>query len=198
MTTDDRRRRTPHEEKKLDLEHQRRGFSEYAHALRHGKWRRKRRSTHSSYRSRVAALLDQALAGVGRGTDPDEVDVGGVIRERIEKWGATPLSEWVRERLDRRVARYVRSFFTKHYEHGKHGEPFARVLAALVVERDGRTSRLGHRLERLLEVIDAPDTDPVEHVDPKLVRDARWLRAFFDDESGRRERLGECIHSHEA
>jgi len=189
MTTDDRRRRTPHEEKKLDLEHQRRGFSEYAHALRHGKWRRKRRSTHSSYRSRVAALLDQALRDLGRGTDPDEIDVGGVIRERIEKWGATPLGEWVRDRLDRRVARYVRSFFTKPYDHGRHGEPFARVLAALVVERDGRTGRLGHRLERLLAVVDALETGEREPGDAALVHDAEWLRAFFQDEPAWRERL---------
>jgi hypothetical protein len=185
----DRKRKSPREEKRLDLERQRRGFSEYAHALRHGKWKRKRRRTHSSYRSRVAALLDRAFAGLGHDVDPEDVDVDHVMRERIEKWSATPLGEWVRERLDRRVERVARSFFKQPYDREQHREPFGQVLTALVEEHDGRESRLGRRLERLLVAVDTLGAADRQTEDAALVRDAEWFRAFLQDEPAWREPL---------
>lgn len=190
MAHDGGRRKTPHEKKRLDLKNQRRGFSEYHHALRHGAWRRKRRGANRAERSRVAALLAGARGDVEQGAvDPEEVDVGGVLRKRIEKWGATPLGQWVKDRLDRRIARYAWNFFKDPYRSELHREPFSRVLDALVKDRDGGETSLGQRLRILLDAVDSPMAAAVEHHDHQVVRDARWLRAFFDDEPEWRARL---------
>jgi hypothetical protein len=69
--------RSPREKKQLDYDHQRRGFSEYAHAMRHGKWRKKRRSVQRAERGAVAVLLGKA-AQRSRDSDVAEVDLGGV------------------------------------------------------------------------------------------------------------------------
>ena len=190
MSRDDQRRKTPREKKRRDLKNQRRGFSEYHHALRHGKWRKKRRTTHRVERSRVATLLAEARGDPAQGgVDAEEVDVGGVLKKRIQKWGATPLGQWVKDRLDRRVARYAWNFFKDPYQRQRHREPFANVLEALVTDHDGGSTRLGQRIRLLLDSLDAPMAMAVEEADYHIVRDARWLQAFFEDEPEWRARL---------
>lgn len=190
MAQEGGRRQTPREKKRLDLKKQRRGFSEYHHALRHGAWRKKRRGVNRAERSRVAALLGEARDDLEHGAiDPEEVDVGGVFRKRIEKWGATALGQWVKTQLDRRISRYAWNFFKDPYQSEQHREPFSKVLDALIKDSDGGDTQLGQRLQILLDAVDSPMAAAVEHNDRQVVRDARWLRAFFEDEPEWRARL---------
>ena len=112
-----------------------------------------------------------------------------LIRSGFEKLGATPLGRWAADRLDRRIERYARSFFDEPYRSDRHREPFCRVLEALVRERDGGASRLGQRLQLLLDAIDAPMAAALERGDHHVARDVRWLRAFFEDEPDWRGQL---------
>ena len=88
MASDRKRRKPPSERKRLDYLKQRRGFSEYAHALRHGKWRKKRRYASGAERRRVAELL---ASGAGDPGDLDAIDPGRIRRKRIQN-GAPRLS----------------------------------------------------------------------------------------------------------
>ena len=112
-----------------------------------------------------------------------------MIRAGVEKLGATPLGQWVAERLDRQIERYARSFFEEHYRSERHRAAFCKVLEALVKERDGAVSRLGQRLRLLLVALDAPMAAALEHGDHQVARDVRWLRAFFEDEPAWRGQL---------
>ena len=96
------RERSPQHEKQRDAEKQRRGFSEYAHAMRHGKWRRtKRRPAQKTERQneRQAVFASkEALTDVG-------FDPGPIVRPKIGKWGATPLGDWILKQKARREKR---------------------------------------------------------------------------------------------
>jgi hypothetical protein len=95
-------KKSPQEKKKLDGRKQRRGFSEYAHSLRHGKWRKKkRRPAQKSERQaeRLAVSTPAAEVLTDQGFDP-----GSIQRPIVAKWGATPLVQWiVKKKSDREV-----------------------------------------------------------------------------------------------
>jgi hypothetical protein len=89
-------KKSPQEKKKLDGRKQRRGFSEYAHSLRHGKWRKKkRRPAQKSERQaeRLAVSTPAAEVLTDQGFDP-----GSIQRPIVAKWGATPLVQWIVKR----------------------------------------------------------------------------------------------------
>jgi hypothetical protein len=92
----------PAERKRKDRERHCRGFSEYRHALRHGKWRRKTRAAQKVERQGVAQRL---LAFVGA-YDAELVEVDLVLpaRRRVRKWGPCKLGDWIDGRLARRAA----------------------------------------------------------------------------------------------
>jgi hypothetical protein len=117
------------------------------------------------------------------------MEVGVVIRTGFERLSETPLGRWVADRLDVQVERSARSFFAEPYRSKRHREAFRQVLAALVKERDGAASRLGRRLRLLLDASDSPMAAALEQHDHQVARDARWLKAFFDDEPDWRGRL---------
>jgi hypothetical protein len=62
------RKKSP-QEKKLDCKKQRRGFSEYAHSLRHGKWRKKERrpAQKSERQAERLAVSTRAAETLGAG-----------------------------------------------------------------------------------------------------------------------------------
>lgn len=88
-----RRKRSPAADKRLDYQKQRRGFTEYAHALRHGKWRRtKRRPAQKTARQAERRAVANPAAAELR--DP-AFDPGSIARPKIRKWGAASLGDWV-------------------------------------------------------------------------------------------------------
>lgn len=90
----------PPRRKQLDYQKQRRGFSEYHHSLRHGKWRRnKRRPAQQS--ERQAERIALATRASFELRDPG-FDAGVIVRPRIGKWGAATLGEWVTRQTRRR------------------------------------------------------------------------------------------------
>ncbi|SRR6266540_261800 len=97
------RKKSPQEKKTLDAEMQHRGFSEYAHALRHGKWRKKKR--------RPAQKSERQAERLAVSTQPEKTlldpgfDPGAIVRPKIDKWGATPLGEWINKKKADRAAR---------------------------------------------------------------------------------------------
>jgi hypothetical protein len=98
-----KRRRSPREKKKLDKKKQRRGFSEYAHALRHGKWRKKKRrpaqkSERQAERVAVSGFTVETLADPG-------FDPGAIRRPTISRWVGPPLGEWIEDKKADREAR---------------------------------------------------------------------------------------------
>lgn len=109
-----KRKRSPAARKQLDYKKQRRGFSEYKHALRRGKWRRnKRRPAQQSERQAGRAAV--ATPAVAELRDPG-FDPGAITRPKITKWGAAQLGQWVRnqkrsraERIGGKVRRKARS-----------------------------------------------------------------------------------------
>jgi hypothetical protein len=99
-----KRRRSPREKKKLDAKKQRRGFSEYAHAMRHGKWRKnKRRPAQQSERQAERT----ALSGLGQETLADPGFDPGVIRRPTigTKWTGAALGEWIEIKKSDRAVR---------------------------------------------------------------------------------------------
>ena len=95
-----KRKRSPAAEKQLDYKKQRRGFSEYAHALRHGKWRRTKRRPAQRV-ERQAERIAVATRTSAELRDPG-FDAGTVRRPRISKWIGPALGEWVtRQKLAR-------------------------------------------------------------------------------------------------
>jgi hypothetical protein len=98
-----KRRKSPQEKKKLDAQKQRRGFSEYAHALRHGKWRKKKRRPAQKSERQAERVAVSSPSGDAC-TDPD-FDPGLLRRPSIDKWGATPLAEWIQRKKAARLAR---------------------------------------------------------------------------------------------
>jgi hypothetical protein len=99
--------KSPQEKKRLDYENQRRGFSESAHALRHGKWRKKRRSAQRPERQGVAAVLAAA-----RGTHSDSIDV-----RRTQSRTALPIArrlDLLLDALESRKAIYDRGLDPHH------------------------------------------------------------------------------------
>src|SRR3954465_2773529 len=97
------RKKSPQEKKKSDTKKQRRGFSEYAHALRHGKWRKKKRrpAQKSERQAERRAISTRAGESV---SDPG-FDPGLIVRPTITKWGATSLAEWIATKKAGREAR---------------------------------------------------------------------------------------------
>lgn len=159
--------RDPEREKAADYARQRRGFAEYAHALRHGKWRRtKRRPAEHGLRGKVKARLAQALDA-----DPTEADVGDLRREPIQRWGNASLREWVDTRRRRREA-FGYNYFKRPYDPATHREPFLRALDFLAQGRGEGSRAVAQQFARWLEELDrgAP-----------LSRTAAWLRELFAD-----------------
>jgi hypothetical protein len=93
---------SPWREKQLDRARQRRGFSEYRHALRHGKWARKRRAEQKAERGAVGRRL---AAYRGR-VEEERVHADLVLptRRAVRKWGPSTLGDWIDSRLERRRA----------------------------------------------------------------------------------------------
>jgi hypothetical protein len=88
-----KRKRSPAAKKQLDYKKQRRGFSEYAHALRHGKWRRNKRRPAQQVERQTGriAIATRASAEL---RDPG-FDPGAIARPTVRKWGAAALGDWV-------------------------------------------------------------------------------------------------------
>ncbi|NOU32802.1 MAG: hypothetical protein HOO96_33265 [Polyangiaceae bacterium] len=97
------KRRCPALEKARDRARQRRGFGEYHHAMRHGKWRKKRRAAHKPERQGAAQKL-LALYGARAPASPDE-DLCLPRRRRICRWGNASLGDWIECQLAQRAAR---------------------------------------------------------------------------------------------
>jgi len=96
-------KKSPREKKKLDGQKQRRGFSEYAHSLRQGKWRKtKRRPAQKS--ERQAERLAVSTPGKAALADPG-FDPGDIQRPIIAKWSPAPLAEWITAKKAHRDAR---------------------------------------------------------------------------------------------
>ncbi len=93
---------SPWHDKQRDRARQRRGFSEYHHALRHGKWAKKRRAEQKSVRCAVGC----ALAAYRGPLDEERVHADLVLptRREVRKWGPCTLGEWIDARLARRTA----------------------------------------------------------------------------------------------
>jgi hypothetical protein len=97
----------PREKKLLDFARQRRGFSEYAHALRHGKWRKNTRRpaqkvVRQAERVALSAPAYEALKDIG-------FDLGSIARPRIAKWTASSLGDWITKQKAGREARAERN-----------------------------------------------------------------------------------------
>jgi hypothetical protein len=93
-----KRRRTPKEKKQLDARKQRRGYAEYHHALRHGKWRKnKRRPAQQSERQAERAAVSDLT---GDPADPG-FDPGVIRRPTIGRWPNKSLGEWIEQRKER-------------------------------------------------------------------------------------------------
>ena len=99
-------KRSPAAKKALDYAKQRRGFSEYSKALRHGKWRKtKRRPAQQSLRqAERRAVSGRAIDQLA---DPG-FDPGEMRRPKIGKWGAASLGDWVRAKKAARLRRIGR------------------------------------------------------------------------------------------
>jgi hypothetical protein len=100
------RKKSPQEKKNLDSEKQRRGFSEYAHSLRHGKWRKNKRrpaQQHERQAERLAVMRpSEELADPG-------FDPGPIVRPQIVKFGATRLGVWIEKKKADRISRAERN-----------------------------------------------------------------------------------------
>nr|MCU0685110.1 hypothetical protein [Polyangiaceae bacterium] len=185
----DEPRRSPAEQKRLDYERQGRGFSEYHHALRHGKWRRKRRAVQKAYRHEVATqlALGARLAGAGPGgggaaVERTDVDVGAVRRKRKRKWGPSKLGAWVEGRRERRIDFVAANYFKTTYRAELHCAPFAAFLASVVAGRGPGSIALARRFGDLLS-------------DGKRAGAPAWLEAFLRDEPAWRPRLAAWIEA---
>lgn len=111
-----KRRRSPKEKKQLDKRKQRRGFSEYAHAMRHGKWRRNKRRP-AQQRERQAERL--ALSGLGKDTVSDPgFDPGVIRRPEIGRWVGPPLGEWI---VEKKIHREIRAGGKKRRRAARKG-----------------------------------------------------------------------------
>jgi hypothetical protein len=184
---DDRRRRAPFEDKRLDFERQSRGFSEYHHAMRHGKWRRKRRAAQKAYRHEVLVRL--ALAARGAGAEPagggraavrDRADAGAVARKVRRKWRPSKLGAWVDGQRQGRVDFVAHNYFKSPYRADVHRVAFAAFLESVVAGRGPGSRALACRFGPLLE----PDVGG---------REGAWLRAFLRDEPAWRARLAAWV-----
>ncbi|HSO36051.1 MAG TPA: hypothetical protein VLT33_26170, partial [Labilithrix sp.] len=176
----EKRRRSPRERKDLDYERQRRGFSEAQHSFRHGKWRKKRRAAHKPERQGAAQRL-RALIGATAGGEDALADVTLPVRNRLAKWGATKLRDWVRGRLEGRADRFAWRLLKADYDTAAHREPFAAALRALTA---GRRTAIAERIEVLLRIMDegSMPKEPLRIWGARGAREARWLRSFFADE----------------
>ncbi len=70
------RKKSPQEKKNLDCKKQHRGFSEYAHSLRHGKWRKKKRRPAQKSERQAERLAVSTRAGetlTDSGFDPGPI-----------------------------------------------------------------------------------------------------------------------------
>ena len=98
-----KRKRSPAANKQLDYAKQSRGFTEYKHALRHGKWRTTKRRP----AQQVVRQAERIAVGTRSASDLRDpgFDQGPLARPPLRKWGATPLGQWVRNQQRARVER---------------------------------------------------------------------------------------------
>jgi hypothetical protein len=173
-------RRSPEDKKRLDYEKQARGFSEYAHALRHGKWRRKRRAVQKMERQAVAAILARGRSS--RGGPEGDVDPGGVFRKIKRKWGTATLRSWVKGRLECRGYRVAHNLLKEPYDGARHR---ARFVAVLTETTRSQPASLIPFARWLRSTLDAP----VAQFGAPASRDADWLGRFLADEPSWAPRL---------
>jgi hypothetical protein len=97
------RKRSPGDDKRLDYEKQQRGFSEYKHSLRHGKWRKGKRRP-AQQKERQAERRAVSAASPVELSDPG-FDPGAIVRPKVRKWAPVPLGEWVEQQTKKRSGR---------------------------------------------------------------------------------------------
>lgn len=180
-----KRVRTPGDDKALTYAHERRGFSEYPHAYR-GKRRKKKAALEGACRARVRDELRCAV-GAPAETDLDALNVEAIVRERISTWGTASLGEWVESRFAKRIRFTARNLFKDPYDESLHRARFVVFLGGLVKGRGEGTRAMARRFGSLL----SPPTWLVAATarDHEADRDRVWLAAFFVDEPAWEEKL---------
>ncbi len=170
--------RSPSDDKALTYAHERRGFSEYPHAWR-GKRRKKKAALEGAFRARVR---DELLRAVGTPDDAaiDALAVESMVRKPLSTWGTASLGEWVEIRLAKRIRFTSRNFFKTSYVASLHRERFTVFLTGLVEGRREGSRALARRIGALL----SPPTwlVPDDTQDHEADRDRVWLTAFLVDE----------------
>jgi hypothetical protein len=101
-----RERKTPQEKKRASLERDHPLQAKNPHAFRKG-WPAKERSAQKAFRHGVRQALRRAQ-GPADPVVEERVDVAGVRRRRLRKWGAAPLGEVIERKQARRVTSYRR------------------------------------------------------------------------------------------
>ncbi len=163
-----RRRRSPHEKKRLSYERDHPTDAEYPHALR-GYWAKRKAIAERSFRRRAKLAL----------TLDDEGAVDTVRRKRMRKWGARSLGERVREKLETRALRVGYNFFKRPYDSRIHRERFTRLLRALTAERDGKARDHARAFGLFLEADDRS----------RFFERREWLEHYFEDEPAMRAQV---------
>lgn len=170
--------RSPGDDKAQTYAHGRRGFSEYPHAYR-GKRRKKKAALEGACRARVRDELLGAL-GTPAEADLDALAVEAIVRKPISTWGSASLGEWVESRFAKRTRFIARNFFKAPYDAELHRPRFVAFLTTLVQGRSDGLRATARRFGSLL----SPPTWPVvaDAEDHEAERDRVWLAAFFVDE----------------
>ena len=115
---------------------------------------------------------DRAAQSVLRGGDPEAVLVPKRVRgEHMYKVGVGTLGEAVSGKQDRRRTDFLPRYLGWRYDAGKHAEPFARFLAALVRSRSALAASRAVYLSWLLDAR-LPNNSPIRYK-------RTWLEQFF-------------------
>ncbi len=173
-------RKAPHEKKALSYTRD--------HVIRTGKPTRPsqhaapdKEQTNRTFRRKVHQTLDVEQSELV--LDPlEDTSVDAIRRERIEKPPATPLGEWIGDRLDMRVEHTASNYFKRPYSSAEHRDKFAAFLDSLVRGHSENSRKLAKYFSAVL--------DPNTH---GTASTREWLLAFFRDEPAREVALREWI-----
>ena len=180
-----RRRRAPAEDKRLDREHQRRGFGEYPKAHRAGKKQRRKRAAKGAVKSATRVALARAPSELG---DPG-FDPGKLEPRPVHAIWSTPLAIWVPRQLASRVARIGWNYFKRAYLSARDRAPFTAFLESLMKGRGGDSVLIAAELGTSVAWLDAQRLPARKRPPSRGDSRAEWLAAYFRDEPRAEARL---------